>query len=205
MRIIVAGCEYSGVSTLIEAIDAWGRQRGIHHHLDDHFAIPDAYHLGADEQRAMLAMLPAIKERFQRFQIAYHVRLLHKYQHILLGGFHLEEAVYGPRFYYPGLGIEVREYEPDMPADTVLVHLYADPAVIRARMAAHPHPHQLVPAADVEDVLRCFADEYRRSLIHRRFAVDTSDLSPAQLLDAFLRLSIPHLDPGDAVARLLTR
>ncbi len=151
----------------------------------------------------MLAMLPAIKERFQRFQIVYHVRLLHRYQHILLGGFHIEEMVYGPRYYYPGIQIEIREYEPDMPEDTILVHLKARPETIRARMAANPHTHQLVPAADVEQILTHFADEYRHSWIGRKFEIDTSDLSPAQLLETFLRRSIPHLKPADAAVRLL--
>lgn len=205
MRLIAIGCEYAGVSTLIKGLDAWGKERGIQHHLDDHFTIPDAYHLDQAEQRAMLAMLPAIKERFQRFQIVYHVRLLHRYQHILLGGFHIEEMVYGPRYYYPAIKIEVREYEPDMPADTILVHLKARPEIIRARMASHPHPHQLVPTADVEEVLARFAEEYRHSWIRRKFEIDTSELSPPQLLEAFFRLSIPHLNPADAALRLLTR
>ena len=41
MRIIAIGCEYSGVTTLLEGLMEWGHGRGIHHHLDDHFAIPD--------------------------------------------------------------------------------------------------------------------------------------------------------------------
>jgi len=204
VRLIAVGCEYTGVSTLINSLDAWGMEWGFQHHLDDHFTIPDAYHLNQEEQQAMLAMLPAIKERFQRFQIVYHVRLLHRYQHILLGGFHIEEMVYGPRYYYPGLHIEIREYEPDMPEDTLLVHLKARPEVIRSRMAAQPHPHQLVPSGDVEAVLAHFAQEYRHSWIRRKFEIDTSDLSPAQLLETFLRLSIPHLSPADAAIRALT-
>ena len=96
MRVVVVGCEYSGVSTLIAELDNWGKTRGIQHHLDDHFTIPDAFHLSDEEQEAMLTMMPAIKERFQRFQLVYHVRLLHRYQHILLGGFHIEEEIYGP-------------------------------------------------------------------------------------------------------------
>ena len=38
-------------------------------HMDDHFTIPDAYHLEDDEQKGMVDMLPAIKERYQRFQV----------------------------------------------------------------------------------------------------------------------------------------
>lgn len=203
MRVIAVGCEYSGVSTLIKGLDDWGKQRGFQHHLDDHFTIPDAYHLSDEEQRAMLDMLPAIKERFQRFQLVYHVRLLHRYRHILLGGFHIEEAIYGPRYYYPGKPQEVREYEPEMPDDTILVHLHAEPEAIRQRMQATPHPHQLVPDKDVEEILDAYALEVRKSWIRRKITIDTSDLTPPLLLEQFLRLSIPHLDAEDAGIRQL--
>jgi len=205
MRVIAVGCEYSGVSTLIEGLNRWGLARGIQHHLDDHFTIPDAFHLSDEEQQAMLVMLPAIKQRFQRFQIVYHVRLLHRYRHILLGGFHIEERVYGPKYYYPGINIEIRGYEPDMPDDAILVHLHATPDAIRARMTAAPHPHQLVPSGDVPEILERFQQEVSQSWIRRKFAIDTTDLTPAQLLDTFLERSIPHLNPGDAATRLLTR
>lgn len=204
MRVVAVGCEYSGVSTLIDQLDQWGKRRGIHHHLDDHFTIPDAFHLDAQEQQAMLAMLPAIKVRFQRFQIVYHVRVLHHHEHMLMGGFHIEEAVYGPRYYYPGHSGEVREYEPEMPDDLILVHLHARPDVIRQRMASAPHPHQLVPAAAVEEILERFRQEVGKSWIPRRFDIDTSDLAPVQLLAAFLEKSVPHLAPADALVRLLS-
>lgn len=203
MRIIAVGCEYSGVSTLIAGLDSWGRERGIQHHLDDHFTIPDAFHLSDEEQRAMLDMLPAIKERFQRFQLVYHVRLLHRYRHILLGGFHIEEAIYGPRYYYVGKTQAVREYEPEMPDDTLLVHLHARPNVILKRMDESPHPHQLVPADDVSEILQAFEQEVRASWIRRKIVIDTSDLTPQQLVEEFLRRSIPHLGPDDAAIRPL--
>ena len=203
MRVIAVGCEYSGVSTLIQGIDTWGKARGIVHHLDDHFTIPDAFHLKEEEQAGMLEMLPAIKERFQRFQIVYHVRLMHRYEHILLGGFHIEEAVYGPRYYYPEIRIKIREYEPDLPEDAILVHLYARPDVIRERMASNPHPHSLLPSGDVPDVLAQFEDEVRQSWIRRKFAIDTSDLTPEELLETFLKRSVPYLNPSDGNTRLL--
>jgi len=203
MRLIVAGCEYSGVSTLIDGINQWGLGRGIHHHLDDHFTIPDAYHLTAEEQRGMLDMMPAIKERFQRFQLVYHVRLFHKYEHILMGGFHIEEMVYGPMYYYPDKVIQIREYEPDLPGDVILVHLHATPAVIRSRMESAPHPHQLVPSEDVEQILDRFAEEVRLSWIKRKFAIDTSELTPASLLDTFLDRSVAYLTAADGNTRTL--
>ena len=199
MRLVIVGCEYSGVTTLIDSISQWGLTRGFTHHLDDHFAIPDAYHLDEAEQRGMLEMLPAIKARFQ---LAYHVRLMHQYDHILLGGFHIEEAVYGPRYYYEGIDLDVREFEPEMPADTILVHLYAAASVIRERMRVAPHRHQVVRADDVELVLDHFAIEVDRSWIRRSLAIDTSELTPERLLATFLERSVPQLNSRDALFRL---
>ena len=203
MRVVVVGCEYSGVSTLIAELDNWGKTRGIQHHLDDHFTIPDAFHLSDEEQEAMLTMMPAIKERFQRFQLVYHVRLLHRYQHILLGGFHIEETIYGPRYYYPGKAQQVREYEPEMPDDTILVHLLARPDVILRRMDTTPHPHQLVPTAEVTEILEAYATEVGKSWIQRKIVIDTSELTSEGLVEAFLQKSIPHLDAEDAGIRAL--
>ena len=203
MRIIAIGCEYSGVTTLLNDLLDWGRPRGINFHLDDHFTIPDAFHLATEEQQAMLDMLPAIKERFQRFQLVYHVRLLHRYRHILLGGFHIEETIYGPRYYYPGKAQQVREYEPEMPDDTILVHLHARPDVLLKRMDASPHPHQLVPSADLAQILEAFAVEVGKSWIRRKIVIDTSELTSEGLVEAFLQKSIPHLDAEDAGIRAL--
>ena len=118
MRVVVIGCEYSGQTTLVNDLLTWGRRHGMEHHMDDHFTIPDAYHLSEEEQQGMIDMLPAIKERFNRFQVVYHIRLLHEYEHILMCGFHIEEMIYGPLYYYPELGItdehkvrHTREYE----------------------------------------------------------------------------------------------
>ena len=73
---------------------------------DDHFTIPGGGPGGGldeAEQAEMLTVSPGIKERFQRFQLVYHIRLMHEYEDILLGGFHIEEQVYGPKYYYPAL------------------------------------------------------------------------------------------------------
>eukprot|EP01047_Picozoa_sp_COSAG01_P025997 COSAG01_NODE_1660_length_9588_cov_458.469175_5_plen_88_part_00 len=74
-----------------------------------------------------------------------NARVGRRYEHILLGGFHIEEQIYGPRFYYPRLNNPVRQYETSFPHDTILVHLHASPLTIRARMRAAPHTHQVVP------------------------------------------------------------
>ena len=53
MRLIIVGCEYSGVTTLINELYDWGNERGVHHPLDDHFTILDAYHLSQEEQNGL--------------------------------------------------------------------------------------------------------------------------------------------------------
>ena len=69
MRVIAIGCEYSGVTTLLNALTEWGTSRGIAFHTDDHFAIPGGGPgggLDAAEQAEFLTVAPGIKERFQR-------------------------------------------------------------------------------------------------------------------------------------------
>lgn len=203
MRVIVVGCEYSGVTTLVDGLMEWGDERGIHHHLDDHFTIPDSQHLEPEDAAMMLNLTPLLKERFQRFQLVYHVRLLHRYEHILLGGFHIEEEIYGPLYYYPGVStIGVREYEVEMPPDTILVHLTARPEVIQARMQNSPHQHTLIKEADIPMLLAQFRQKFRESWLKEKLEIDTSDLTPDQLLQSFLDKSLPHLNTRDLLTRL---
>jgi thymidylate kinase len=201
MRLIVIGCEYTGKTTLIDALYAWGEARGIHYHLDDHFSIPDQFFLDEEEQAAMLAMPPTIKERFQRFQIYYHVaNVVQHHEDCLLGGFHIEEAIYGPRYYYPGKAFPDnyhRRVEPEMPPDTILLLLTARPEVIRRRMAETPHAFPLVMPEEIEEISRLFEAEHRAAWIERKLTIDTSDLAPEQLLETFLSKVTPHLSERD--------
>jgi hypothetical protein len=206
MRLIAIGCEYTGKTTLFTGLMKWGHDRGIHHHLDDHFSIPDCQMLREKaDQEVMLGLPQVLKERYQRFQVAYHVGLINKYEHILLAGFHIEEDIYGPRYYYPEAnpGIESpRRDESKMPDDTVLVHLKASPEVIRKRMVEDPHAYPVVPDGDVEEILTAFQSEYRLSWIKRKFEIDTSELSAEALLEAFLKASVPHLNERDLLIRM---
>ena len=209
MRVIAIGTEYTGKTTLVQGIQNWGQKRGINHHMDDHFSIPDQETLADPaDQKAMTELPAAIKERFQRFQIAYHVRLLHHYQHILLTGFHIEEMVYGQRYYYPDLARPVenpQSWEKDMPADVILVHLTARPDVIKQRMKDDPHEYPIVPESDIEEVQAAFSEEFGKSFLKRKFQIDTSDLNADTLLDAFLEQSFPHLTAADHAIRLADR
>lgn len=205
MRLIVIGTEYTGKTTLIDALMEWGDSIGIHHHLDDHFSIPDRQFLSPEDQPAMVAMPPVIKERFQRFQIYYHIHVLQNHVDCLLGGFHIEEAIYGPRYYYPANPWPPyqRTIEAELPEDTILLLLTASPVAIRRRMAEAPHPDQIVPSGDVEAVAADFEKEWRQSWLRQKLRIDTSDLTPAQLLAEFQRRIVPFLDTRDLVRRQL--
>lgn len=206
MRLIVIGTEYTGKTALIDKIQAWSQDNlGIHHHLDDHFSIPDQQMLKSEEHQKIMTGLPGVlKERFQRFQIAYHVRLINKYEHILLGGFHIEEVVYGPRYYYPEIGHIAeapRAWEADMPTDSIVCLLTAQPDVIKRRMKDDPHEYPVVPESDIEECQAEFQREFGQSWFKRKLQIDTSDLAPAQLLTQFLGDVVPHLSERDLAIR----
>ena len=157
-----------------------------------------------EDQETMNNLPQVIKERFQRFQLAYHVRLINKYEHILLGGFHIEEGVYGPRYYYPDIGRigePPRRWETEMPGDTILVHLKASTDTIEKRMEVAPHLFPVVLKADVQEILEEFQREYRETWIKRKFEIDTTDLTPEELMEAFLAESTSHLNTRDMLIR----
>ncbi len=191
MRIIAVGCEYTGVTTLLEGLMTWGHEQNINHHLDDHFTIPDRQHLAPEDMVAMVNLSAALKERFQRMQLVYHVRLLNRYEHILLGGFHIEESIYGPLYYYPGaVASHIREYEEEMPEDTILVHLTAKTEIINARLEASPHEYSLIQKSDIPTLKSRFQEQFEASLIQHKISIDTSDLTREQLLETFLKVAL---------------
>jgi hypothetical protein len=198
MRVLAAGCEYSGVSTLLTGLMDWGHERNIHFHHDDHFSVPDHLHLEPEDQRAMVAMSPTLKERFQRMQMGYHFGVLRRHQDCLFSGFHIEEAVYGDRYYYPGVPTaNPMACEPDIEPDTILVHLHARPEVIRERMAADPHEYNLIRQEDIPQLQKEFAHYCGHSSLVHKVNIDTSDLTAAKLLKTFFEQAKPHLPVRD--------
>ncbi len=198
MKIIAVGCEYTGVTSLFDGLMDWGNKRGIKFHLDDHFTIPDRQHLTPEDQITVTQLSPALKQRWQQMQIVYHVRLINLLDHILLGGFHIEEEVYGPLYYYPGnLAHGSREFETEMPKESILVHLTARSEVIQSRMDANPHEYNLLKKEDIPMILARFEEEVNKSWLKRKIEIDTSDLNPDQLTQTFLEKARPLMNAQD--------
>ena len=73
------------------------------------------------------------------------------------------------------------------------MHVKASPEVIRARMASDPHEHPIVPSEDVEEVLGLFAAEYGLSWVKHKVEIDTSEMQPEDILEAFFDVVRPQL------------
>ncbi|MDA1137790.1 MAG: AAA family ATPase [Planctomycetota bacterium] len=199
MRLIVVGCEYAGKTTLVNNLQTWGKDTNFHFHMDDHFTIPDSRHLNEDEQERMWNLGPVVKERFQRFQIYYHIHILQNYENVLITGCHIEEAVFGPR-YYKSRGMLQdygRKFEADIPKDTTIVHLTARPEVIIERMKAAPRKYQLMQENEIEEVCALFDKEVGRSWLRKNVKIDTSDLNEGEVVDACLKALKPHMTERD--------
>jgi hypothetical protein len=92
-----------------------------------------------------------------------------------------------------------------MPADSILVHLTASPEAIARRMDDDPHEYPVVPRDDIDEVLDTFQKEFSGSWLMRKFQIDTTDLAPESLLDAFFEASTPHLSERDLLIRMNTK
>lgn len=237
MRLIVIGCEYSGTSTLGYHIGKWGKEAlgddlGFH----DHWQIPHVSHpnipegkthkemvddflagkgidpslLGHsdEENRAFLALTPKQQEAFQRYHMEYHVAdTFYEDPHHNQIGFHINEAVYAPRYYGYGGAREyadrswyARRVESDImhkAPDSVLILVKASADAIKARLKANPHPFGLVQEGDVEEVLADFQHQYDQSWLRHKFEIDTTNATQEESLAEFAEKIEGHLTDTD--------
>ena len=217
MRSIFVGTEYAGKSTLIELLGQYYRARKLSIHGDDHFTIPDSSL--SPESRALMVDFPNdVKERMQRMQIHYHVDIIKKYEYPLIGGWHIEEAIYASFYggdpdspYYPNYGYRFqRLYESlvldaHLP-DVVMVHVTASDETIRRRMREAPHEYQITKAEDVPQLKTRFAEEIDQSLFThqgRTIELDTTGKTPAESFDELLLLSEPLITTAEKAMRSL--
>ena len=171
MRLITIGCEYVGKTTLADALQAWGKPRtGAN---STWTTATSASRTTATSRRTSRwrssQAPPGLKERFQRMQIYYHIFVQSNCEDCIFGGYHIQEAIYGPRYYYPGTEVHyLKQVEGFLQPDTILVLMTADPDEIRARMKAAPHKFPLVPPEDVEEIQAEFEREFTASTIKRK-------------------------------------
>ena len=218
MRIILIGCEYAGKTTLAAEISRWWAEHaGGPATWHDHFVRPFLEETGPEaeaEAHQVLQMQPELLEKYSRYMLEYHLNhAFYQDNHHLLVNWYYADAVYAPLYYGYGhpdvygdrqktartLDEQVMRAAPD----TVLVLLRASPDAIRRRLWEAPHPHCPLQEADIEAVLGRFDEEFERSRIRRKFALETSDATARETLQLFLQEMEPHLTDRDQRALLV--
>jgi len=214
MRLIVIGCEYAGKTSIVAELGKWwteltGAAPGIH----DHFVVPDLVHKDppkTDAEEAQIAtLIPSLLEKFQRYNIEYHLWPFRHDNDMWAVNHYYGDAVYAPLYYgYGGAGeysdrrMMARYYDRetlDCDPDAVIVLVKATPEVIRRRMAAEPRPKCPLKEADVEKVLGLFQEEFERSLIFKRIMLDTSTATVAETVAEAVKQVTPFIPEKDTL------
>jgi hypothetical protein len=218
------GCEWTGKKTLSHEIAQWwtektGSQTKFHDHFTPPFQVQDNPTTDPRENDQVAGLMPSLQEKFQRYQIEYHIRPFVHNDDLLLINHYYGDAVYAPLYYgYGGAGefgdrrFMVRYWDREMMEvypDTILVMMKASPEIIRQRMGAAPRPKCPIEKQDVELLLQRFQEEFDNSLLRRRFALDTSHAAVEETMEQFRCGVDPLLSDMDALRvlrhRALTR
>lgn len=224
MRLIITGCEYSGTTTIANAVCRWAeRAMGARIVPHDHFKTPDvacypqgvpAEPLTEKERGQILALSPKLKEMLQRQDIVYHYPMAGQGPDWVMVGYHIEDAVYGPLYFGYGLADEpqggprsryARTTEVTIvqkAPDTVLVLVTASPEVIAGRMKDAPHHGGVLRDSDVERVLHMFQEEYASSVVRNKITLDTSAATVDESLEELVRKLGPLLTDADRLRML---
>jgi hypothetical protein len=189
MRLLLAGCEYAGTTTVAHAIDDWmseniGARFSLIH---EHWKIPHTSghpdNTSSEEQAWLLAATPKFKEMHQRHSLYYHTQVstYNGGDGMVVGG-HIDDAVYAPLYF--GYGGKRYNFDRELVMhqvektiihftnDTVVVHITADTDVIKQRMKDDPHENGIVQSDD-EDKKR-FEDLVDWSLQGNKISIDNS-------------------------------
>ena len=228
MKIVMIGCEYTGVSTLASAVYNWSHQvmdKGIPI-VHDHWKVPQTWGhpegatklkgMTAEERRQVMALSPRLKEMTQRQSLYYHIFPSGgDDRQFLMVGLHIEDAIYAPLYFDYGIP---REYDVDrrvvmriveddllrFNSDVTLVLVKARPELVARRMREAPHEPSVLKERDIEQVLARFEEEFEASNIRSKLVLDTSDSTPEETLAEFISGYEPHLSQSDRV-NILTK
>ena len=227
MKALMVGCEYVGTSTLMKELVKWshrvmGEGKGFWGY-HGHWTLPDTnghctivtemdeYNFNTPEEQAqIMALSPKTKELIQRHSLAYHTgpASLRGDGDNLFIGLHIENAIYGRRYYGYFQG-ETGEFERDyilrhtdmdiMEHDPrfVLILVTASRDAIAERMKANPHPFHQVPEEDIQAVLDEFETEFNESTIATKIKIDTTEGTVEENLAELIEKLEPHFTIKD--------
>ena len=223
MRLIIAGCEYTGTSTLTFAIDDWmeeniGNRFPLIH---DHWKLPHTSghpqpDMTEEERQQVLALSPVLKEMTQRHSLYYHVQANSWTAPDWMSiGLHIDDSVYSPKYF--GYGADHQEHDRKTVSrqvedaimrfapDIVLVHVKASAEVIAQRMEAEPREHSPLTVEDIPDVLARYEEAIANSTLRHKISLDTSDATVGETIAEFTRKIEPHLSETDRSRIMLHR
>ena len=220
MKIILAGIEYVGTTTIAKMIKDWKLEYtgtpfydGLMH---DHMKIPHTSGHPDDttlvEQKQILNLSPKLMEMYHRYHMYYH---LHHYfqRDDLTVGFHIEEAVLARKYF--GYGLEGEAFDRENIVferienrikqitndPIIIIHMKADVEVIEKRMenlkTSPEHSNSPLLLNDIENVMNDYKHYVDKSTIGPKIEVDTSADSPAETLDKIIDLIKPHISEED--------
>ncbi len=220
MKIILAGIEYVGTTTIANMLKDWKLKYtgtpfydGLMH---DHMKIPHTSGHPDDttleEQEQILNLSPKLMEMYHRYHMYYH---LHHYfqRDDLTVGFHIEEAVLARRYFGYGLDGEAFDRKnviferienriKQITSDPIItVHMKADLSVIEERMESlknnSAHSNSPLLKKDIKNVMNDYKYYIDKSNIGPTLEVDTSVDNPEQTLDKIVDLLKPHISEED--------
>jgi thymidylate kinase len=220
MKIILAGIEYVGTTTIANMLKDWKLEHtgtpfydGLMH---DHMKIPHTSGHPDDttleEQKQILNLSPKLMEMYHRYHMYYH---LHHYfqRDDLTVGFHIEEAVLARKYF--GYGLEGEAFDRENIVferienrikqitndPIIIIHMKADVEVIEKRMenlkTSSEHSNSPLLINDIENVMNDYKHYVDKSTIGPKIEVDTSTDSPTETLDKIIDLIKPHISEED--------
>lgn len=220
MQLILMGAEYTGKRALAQRIVEWWQEQtgssvSFHDHFTPPFDVQDNPTTEVEAENEQLAnMVPSLLEKFQRYQIEYHIRPFHDSDLLTINHYYGDAVYAGLYLGYGGSGdygdrrILARHWDKEMLAvfpAVVLVLMKASAAVVSQRMASDPRPGHPVAEDDLDTVLGRFQEEFDQSLIFRRFELDTSELSGEEVFESFVQQIEPLMDERDSLRILRHR
>ena len=219
MKVILAGIEYVGTTTIANKLSDWKTEvmgepfsGGLIH---DHSKLPHTSghpdDTNLEEQQQILNLSPKLKEMYHRYSIYYH---LHHYTQAddLTVGLHIEESIYARKYF--GYGMRGAPFDREVVFEQMerrikqitedpilIVHMTADASVIEKRMDAlresPQHTNSPLQKADIPEIMAEYQRLVEKSIIGPKLRVDTSADTPDETLEKLVRLMEPHFTEHD--------